>query len=82
MLYTAGEYDQAAQSLEKAVEATPADATINEHFGDALWKVGRHTEARFQWQRALGLEIDEDSQRTELKNKLEHGLDAEITPQK
>ena len=68
-----GEYDKAAQALEKAVEAAPADATINEHLGDALWKVGRLREARFQWQAALGLDA-EDTQRTTLRGKIEHGL--------
>jgi Flp pilus assembly protein TadD len=73
MLYSLGEYDKAAQALEKAVEAAPADATINEHLGDALWKVGRLREARFQWQAALGLDA-EDTQRTTLRGKIEHGL--------
>jgi Flp pilus assembly protein TadD len=61
------------QSLEKAVEATPQDGTINEHLGDVYWKVGRKNEARFQWERALGLEIEEP-QRTGILKKLERGL--------
>lgn len=73
MLFTLGEYDKAVVHLEKAVEAAPADATINEHFGDALWKVGRRTEARFQWQRALTFDV-EDAQRAAIGKKLEQGL--------
>jgi Flp pilus assembly protein TadD len=73
MLFTLGEYDKAVVHLEKAVEAAPADATINEHFGDALWKVGRTTEARYQWQRALTLDV-EDAQRAAISKKLEQGL--------
>lgn len=73
MLYTLGEYDKAVVHLEKAVEAAPADATINEHFGDALWKVGRRTEARYQWERALILDV-EDAQRAAITKKLEQGL--------
>ncbi len=72
-LYMNGEYAQAVQSLEKAVESTPADATVNEHLGDVYWKVGRRNEARFQWERALGLEIDEEL-RVGLRKKLERGL--------
>ncbi|MGE4063206.1 MAG: tetratricopeptide repeat protein [Rhodospirillaceae bacterium] len=73
MLFVLGEYDKAVVHLEKAVEAAPADATINEHFGDALWKVGRRTEARYQWQRALTLDV-EDAQRAAISKKLEQGL--------
>lgn len=73
MLFILGEYDKAVTHLEKAVEAAPADATINEHFGDALWKVGRRTEARYQWQRALTLDVEE-AQRASIAKKLEQGL--------
>ncbi len=73
MFYTVGEYDKAVQQLERAVEGAPGDGTINEHLGDAYWRVGRKSEARFQWQRALSLDID-DSQRTGLQNKLARGL--------
>jgi len=72
-LYMSGEYELAVQSLEKAVEAAPSDGTINEHLGDAYWKVGRRNEARFQWQRALGLDIEE-AQRATIRTKLESGL--------
>ena len=72
-LFMNGEYDKAVSSLEKAVEATPSDGTINEHLGDVYWKVGRRNEARFQWQRALSLEI-EDAQRGIIRTKLERGL--------
>lgn len=73
MLFILGEYGKAVTHLEKAVEAAPADATINEHLGDAYWKVGRRTEARYQWQRALTLDV-EDAQRTSIGKKLEQGL--------
>ena len=73
VLYTVGEYDKAVQQLEKAVEGAPADGTINEHLGDAYWRVGRKSEARFQWQRALSLDI-EDAQRTVIQGKLDRGL--------
>jgi Flp pilus assembly protein TadD len=68
-----GEFEKAVAQLEKAVESAPADATINEHLGDAYWKVGRQSEARFQWQRALNFDV-EDTQRTALNTKIAHGL--------
>ncbi len=72
-LFMNGEYDLAVQNLEKAVESAPSDGTINEHLGDAYWKVGRRNEARFQWNRALSLEIEEP-QRATIRTKLERGL--------
>lgn len=72
-MFVSGEYDKAVQHLEKAVEAAPADATINEHLGDAYWKVGRRTEARYQWERALTLDAT-DAQRSAIAKKLEQGL--------
>jgi tetratricopeptide (TPR) repeat protein len=72
-LFKNGEYDKAVQNLERAVESTPSDGTINEHLGDVYWKVGRKNEARFQWQRALGLELEEP-QRAGILKKLERGL--------
>ncbi len=72
-LFMNGEYDLAVQNLEKAVESTPSDGTINEHLGDAYWKVGRRNEARFQWQRALSFEMEEP-QRASIRTKLERGL--------
>ena len=54
VLFRFGEFDQGAKDqLERAVELRPVDPVINDHYGDALWMVGRKTEARFQWKRAL-----------------------------
>jgi Flp pilus assembly protein TadD len=64
-LYLNGEY-------EKAV-VQPSDSTINCHLGDALWKVGRRNEARFQWRRAISLSTDE-AEKTALRGKLDQGL--------
>jgi predicted negative regulator of RcsB-dependent stress response len=48
---------------------------INDHLGDAYWQVGRQREARFQWQRALTFE-PEDDQVVLIEDKLLHGLQA------
>ncbi|MEE2525271.1 tetratricopeptide repeat protein [Hyphobacterium sp. HN65] len=58
--YVRGNYELAVQYLEEAVEYSPEAPTINYHLGDAYWMVGRHLEARFQWERALTLDPDED----------------------
>jgi hypothetical protein len=48
----------------------PEDPTINDHLGDAYWKVGRVLEARFQWAHARDLKPEpEDLQKIEQKIK-------------
>ena len=44
--------DEAVKQLERAVELKPEDPTINDHLGDAYWRVERVLEARFQWSHA------------------------------
>jgi Flp pilus assembly protein TadD len=61
------------EQLERAVELQPQDAVINDHLGDAYWRVGRQTEARVQWHRALSLEPEPDLV-APIQSKLERGL--------
>ena len=55
-LFPTGNYDEAVKNLERAVELKPEDPTINDHLGDAYWRVGRTLEAHFQWSHAKDLE--------------------------
>ncbi len=71
--YLVGDYEAAAKTLEKAVYLEPGDATLNDHLGDAYWKIGREREARFQWQHALGLGPAPD-QVEKITAKIEYGL--------
>ena len=59
--------------LERAVELRPQDPVINDHLGDAYWRVGRRQEARFQWRRALSLGPEEDTD-TKIEEKIDRGL--------
>lgn len=70
-----GQYGEAVKNLERAAELMAVDPVVNDHLGDAYWAVGRETEARFQWKRALSFDPEEkDAERIRLK--LEQGLDA------
>ena len=51
----------------------PEDATLNDHLGDAYWRVGREREARFQWDQALKLN-PEPADAEKMRQKLEKGL--------
>lgn len=72
-LYRQGDYAQAVETLEQAVDTEPGSATINNHLGDAYWRVGRQREAGFQWQRVLVLDADAET-RAEVERKLVEGL--------
>ncbi len=68
-----GDYKKAVDQLEHAAELEPADPDINNHLGDAYWRAGRKTEARFQWE--LVLTLDPDAKlREEVESKLKDGL--------
>ena len=49
--------------------------SINDHLGDAYWRVGRKLEATFQWNRALANDPDENLI-PEIARKLTDGLPA------
>ena len=71
--YRLGDYRQAVEKLEEAVELEAGDPEINNHLGDAYWKVGRKDEAQFQWRRVLTLKPD-DKIRAKAEAKLASGL--------
>jgi Flp pilus assembly protein TadD len=59
--------------LERAVELDAGEPEINDHLGDAYWRVGRLEEARFQWRRVLTLEPD-GKLKAAAETKLRDGL--------
>ncbi|MEX2519684.1 MAG: tetratricopeptide repeat protein, partial [Paracoccaceae bacterium] len=73
-LYLLQQYQESVTELEQAVELLPVDPVINDHFGDALWQVGRRLEAEFQWRRALSFDPTEKD-RARIRAKLDVGLD-------
>src|SRR3546814_661180 len=48
-----GDFLRAIALLEQAVQVAPAEPTINEHLGDAYWRIGRKYEARYSWRAAI-----------------------------
>ncbi len=65
--------------LERAVELRPEDPTINDHLGDAYWKVGRTLEALFQWAHARDLKPEPDDLK-KIMEKIRTGLIDEAQP--
>jgi tetratricopeptide (TPR) repeat protein len=68
-----GDYKAAVEKLELAAELEAGDPEINDHLGDAYWRVGRKDEAQFQWRRVLTLK-PEDKIRDRANLKLASGL--------
>jgi tetratricopeptide (TPR) repeat protein len=60
-----GNYEEAVKELE--------DPTINDHLGDAYWRIGRVLEARFQWSHAKDLK-PEPEDLPKIEEKLQSGL--------
>jgi predicted negative regulator of RcsB-dependent stress response len=51
----------------------PEDPVVNDHLGDAYWKVGRKLEATFQWNHALVFK-PEPADEAKIQEKLKNGL--------
>jgi predicted negative regulator of RcsB-dependent stress response len=72
-------YDDAVRELEKAVELKAGDPTINDHLGDAYWKVGRKLEAKFQWDHAK-TSNPEPEDLVKILKKIDNGLEEDPKP--
>ncbi len=75
--FVRGNYAEAVDLLQQARAAEPADPTVADHLGDALWKVGRRIEARQAWMSALSLDPD-DKHRPKIQKKIDFGLDLAV----
>jgi len=72
--YLIDDYVKAENFLKRAVELMPEDPTVNDHYGDILWKLDRKIQARYFWQAVLNLDDTEDAMKKTIKNKLIEGL--------
>ena len=70
--YQQGRYAPALADLERAVEKTGEDATVLDHLGDTLLKLGRLKDALPRWSRSLVLDPKNAQVQTKL---LQHGVD-------
>jgi tetratricopeptide (TPR) repeat protein len=75
--FRTGNTAEAVRLLEKARLAEPADPTIADHLGDALWAAGRRIEARHAWASAAALS-PEPKLADLIQRKLDYGLDVAL----
>ena len=73
-LFKLKRYKESKEYLQIAVKLMPADPTVNDHFGDVLWKNGDEIQARYYWKYVLNLESTEKDLREKIENKLTKGL--------
>jgi tetratricopeptide (TPR) repeat protein len=71
--YRTHDYASAIIDLERAVQLDASDPEVNDHLGDAYWRVGRRLEAQYQWRRVLSLNPDA-KMRAAVEAKLKNGL--------
>ena len=70
---TASAIPVAVEHLERAVELKPDDPVINDHLGDAYWRIGRKLEAKISVAAEPTLKPDDDLIAT-IDKKSENGL--------
>ena len=68
------EYFKAEKYLNLALQIKPDDAVIMDHYGDALWMLGRKLQANYFWKKVLNSDEAEDINKSEVKNKILYGL--------
>ena len=69
VFYQRGEFQTAAETLERAIELAGDDPTVAEHLGDAYRKLGRRTDALRVYREALA-KTKEDDQQARLRRKI------------
>jgi hypothetical protein len=52
---------------------------LNDHLGDAYWRIGRQREARYQWEQSLSLKPEPDDVER-INVKMQQGLPALAAP--
>ena len=71
--YRLGNFATALKVLERASLLEPTDPVITDHLGDALWRMKREVEARYQWRKALAFDPTQED-RSKIEGKLLTGL--------
>ena len=72
--YLIDNYVEAEKHLKRAVELMPQDSTVNDHYGDILWKLNRKIQARYFWNNVLSLDDVDDAERKKINAKIIEGL--------
>jgi len=69
-----GNYKISRGYLQLAITLMPTDPTVNDHYGDCLWMLGKQIQARYYWKYVLNLKDVEPELKDEIKKKLIFGI--------
>ncbi|TAF34289.1 MAG: hypothetical protein EAZ57_00095 [Cytophagales bacterium] len=69
VLYQMANYDKAKIYIEKVIALGEPSATVLEHYGDILFKLGQTEEALKQWIKAKSLGSDNEALERKIKNR-------------
>jgi len=72
--YLIENYNEAEKYIKKAVELMPEDPTVNDHYGDILWKLNRNIQARYFWNYVLTLDDTDEKIKKKINIKIIEGL--------
>ena len=72
--YLIDDYLKAEKFLKRAVELMPDDPTVNDHYGDILWKLNRKIQARYFWANVLDMDDTEEEMIKKINTKMIEGL--------
>ena len=72
--YLIDNYIEAEKYLKRAVELMPEDPTVNDHYGDILWKLNRKIQARYFWNNVLSFDDTDEDIRKNINIKMVEGL--------
>ena len=72
--YLIDNFSEAEKYLKRAVELMPEDPTVNDHYGDILWKLNRKIQARYFWNNVLSFDDTDEDIRKNINIKMIEGL--------
>jgi len=72
--YLIDDYVEAEKYIKRAVELMPEDPTVNDHYGDILWKLDRKIQARYFWNNVLSFDDTDDDLKKKITAKIVEGL--------
>ena len=72
--YLIDNYVEAEKYLKRAVELMPEDPTVNDHYGDILWKLNRKIQARYFWNNVLNFDDTDEDTINNINVKMIEGL--------
>ena len=72
--YLINDFINAEEYMQRAIKIMPDDPTVNDHYGDILWRMDRKIEARYYWKSVLNFKETETKTKKIIKDKLTKGL--------